>query len=1020
MRGAGAGAAKSIDSPALTTTTTTTTARKRSLVDQHDYPRSESDIAAIETALVDAEALDENLDVLTKNKNWSMANSSSTGRRGQRISFEAFGRRNPSAAGVSWSGSGEEGVEMKNLASSANSATEKNLTENEVGTYIKELQRFARSATRLETVESWKYHVAAQLTRGLMRGTTFDIHKFRDDILYFGQSSCMRRVRYHLLSVKGLVRIAVVVHMLLALYEPTWVNSHRCHGLIHQAANGSIIKETSAVIQASSTARGCFREDLLIPFWSFALIESTCVAILWVRNFAELQLQSRLWWRRISRVSTIAMTLDVILFYFLDLNTPRFSRFLRPIMLFSTSRLFRYVTSSFVRTLPRIADVLLLSFIFILFYAILGMSIFTDTKTLELVHNASYFEDFTSIERALMLVLDIGTTENIPSVIYPYINQHPLIAFLYISSFTFIFLWLILPLFLSATFETYCSLQRYMLLKRSSRNQAIQILLYSTLCLKSDSDTTNGDYASDSEGIDYEGWIKYCGALKFLGNDETVPRRIWNALIVQQGNLKLTRSDNSKPEESRISKSLPSEDSKMLFGSARLHVSQFRKGVVLAALQGGKSLTKGASWAQRIFTCLFKPCERNFKIRISSRTYQIFCCCLSKSMSERCASLVKSNFFYWCSSIINLGSVLILVFFSVPNRHDSSVGSQLYWWNFGFVIAVFLEAVVRIIAVPAEKSENTVITLEKNTEFFSEYLDAFWAFLAVCVELYYIPMASIRALAITSESHMLLGLTRAVRVVRLVRLHNGSLKYLSRILRIMGVLGLYLVLYAAITYSFAVLAVELFAGNIKNPAFDGDYSYLQEQHAACDTFQQAYIILFQLTTQNNWNEVNATHAEASGQWVWFFFGSYIFLVSIVFQDIITGVVIDAFEHVHSAVERNDMFEDGEQVVVTDTSNNTAQGVSAEPHVHQKMMKQAHHMRMVTTRFDEWFGNRADEVSEEESKEAMAYHAGVLREKLTGVRARLLQRRSLMSLHMRTSKQQSLPPENVVNPLDPDT
>ena len=123
---------------------------------------------------------------------------------------------------------------------------------------------------------------------------------------------------------------------------------------------------------------------------------------------------------------------------------------------------------------------------------------------------------------------------------------------------------------------------------------------------------------------------------------------------------------------------------------------------------------------------------------------------------------------------------------------------------------------------------------------------------------------------------------------------------MDQILRIFDFLLLYLLLYGAITYSFAVLAVELFAGSVTNPSPSGeDYSYLQEQHAACDTFEEAYLILFQLTTQNNWNEVNAIHTRASGPWVWFFFGTYIFLVSIVFQDIVTGVVMDAFEHINS-------------------------------------------------------------------------------------------------------------------------
>ena len=129
---------------------------------------------------------------------------------------------------------------------------------------------------------------------------------------------------------------------------------------------------------------------------------------------------------------------------------------------------------------------MLLTLIFILFYAVLGMALFTDTIILEMVHNTSYFEDFTSVTRALMLVLDIGTTENIPSVIYPYLYRAPFLTFVYFASFTFFFLWLILPLFLSATYETYCSLQRYMMLKRSSRNQAIQVLVYDVLSLQSD------------------------------------------------------------------------------------------------------------------------------------------------------------------------------------------------------------------------------------------------------------------------------------------------------------------------------------------------------------------------------------------------------------------------------------------------------------------------------------------------------------------------------------------------------
>mgnify|MGYP004074716067 CR=1 FL=1 len=44
--------------------------------------------------------------------------------------------------------------------------------------------------------------------------------------------------------------------------------------------------------------------------------------------------------------------------------------------------------------------------------------------------------------------------------------------------------------------------------------------------------------------------------------------------------------------------------------------------------------------------------------------------------------------------------------------------------------------------------------------------------------------------------------------------------------------------------------------------------------------------------------------------MWFFFGTYIFLVSIVFQDIVTGVVMDAFEHIHAEESDDDDYDDG--------------------------------------------------------------------------------------------------------------
>jgi hypothetical protein len=340
--------------------------------------------------------------------------------------------------------------------------------------------------------------------------------------------------------------------------------------------------------------------------------------MLWLRNASELRIRGRKWWRVLSWIATVSMTVDILLFYVLDLNTPRFSRWMRPLMLFSTSRLFRYVTSSFVQTLPKIADIMLLTLIFILFYAVLGMALFTDTIILEMVHNTSYFEDFTSVTRALMLVLDIGTTENIPSVIYPYLYRAPFLTFVYFASFTFFFLWLILPLFLSATYETYCSLQRYMMLKRSSRNQAIQVLVYDVLSLQSDLD--QGSATEDvAAGITLDDWIKYCAALDSRWTKDTaIPKRMWNAMIIQQGYMP-NFPRNSVPKNAESAAAAAATPAAHLARQVGLEVRAPLKDADLPSASASKSLFLNARLGRTVPVRRHACCRSKWKIMEPNR-----------------------------------------------------------------------------------------------------------------------------------------------------------------------------------------------------------------------------------------------------------------------------------------------------------------------------------------------------------------------------------------------------------------
>ena len=155
--------------------------------------------------------------------------------------------------------------------------------------------------------------------------------------------------------------------------------------------------------------------------------------------------------------------------------------------------------------------------------------------------------------------------------------------------------------------------------------------------------------------------------------------------------------------------------------------------------------------------------------------------------------------------------------------------------------------------------------------------------------------------------------------------------------------------------------------------------------------------------ENNWNEVNAIHTRASGPWVCFFLGTYIFLVSIVFQDMVTGVVMDAFEHIHAEESDDDDYDD-------DDDGSPAMSVRR-----LRVLRAA-------TRFERWFGMHASSVTEQESEDSIRRHAGALLDQLNGARRRFEIRKRSMS---RTRKQgvsrdswrrTSLPPENSHNPL----
>ena len=59
-----------------------------------------------------------------------------------------------------------------------------------------------------------------------------------------------------------------------------------------------------------------------------------------------------------------------------------------------------------------------------------------------------------------------------------------------------------------------------------------------------------------------------------------------------------------------------------------------------------------------------------------------------------------------------------------------------------------------------------------------------------------------------------------------------------------------------ITYTFAVLGMEMFGNAVVDPARNTT-AFLTSQHANFGNFQKSVVLLFQISTENNWNEVGS-------------------------------------------------------------------------------------------------------------------------------------------------------------------
>lgn len=132
----------------------------------------------------------------------------------------------------------------------------------------------------------------------------------------------------------------------------------------------------------------------------------------------------------------------------------RVSRPLRPLLLIAKSPDLRRSLAVIARTFAAIGRITSLFALLLLFYAVLGCQVFSP----EQVSGYSLENDnFGSFSASALTMFVLQSTENFPDVMYPALEERPVVAVLFFISGLYAFAWVITPLLLAVQYEHYQS-----------------------------------------------------------------------------------------------------------------------------------------------------------------------------------------------------------------------------------------------------------------------------------------------------------------------------------------------------------------------------------------------------------------------------------------------------------------------------------------------------------------------------------------------------------------------------------
>nr|CBI63265.1 two-pore channel 3 [Strongylocentrotus purpuratus] len=202
--------------------------------------------------------------------------------------------------------------------------------------------------------------------------------------------------------------------------------------------------------------------NLHIPYWASMLLETSCLVYFTLRLLHSHYCAAGRWFRDMKNVASITVIIltvvDMVMFTMMyELGAKdkavRWSRPLRPVLMvtFAEMKLVRLAFSNIRKTLLEILNVLILLFLVIALFALLGRELFGNDNLKKVDEVSPYFTDFWEIWWDLYVLV---TTANSPDIMMPAYDFNPWYM-LYFITYIFICLYIFMSIFLAVIYKNY-------------------------------------------------------------------------------------------------------------------------------------------------------------------------------------------------------------------------------------------------------------------------------------------------------------------------------------------------------------------------------------------------------------------------------------------------------------------------------------------------------------------------------------------------------------------------------------